>query len=445
MSNFLGKAKLRCYNNLQEKILIGEELKMRRFIYAFVILMVLFTSAGAGGMLATLVYHPETSSAQNPNEIDIVTEADDSKSILVESMGNPYLIADIAEKTSPAIVMIDVEWPEAERMPRDPFSWFFFPDWHFEPFAPHPTVTRGTGFLIDQKGHIFTNQHVVGDRGQDQKITVSLHPASGFETEVKAEIIGSDYELDLAILKLVEIPDNLEGKLPTLKLGDSDASRPGEWVIAIGNPYGYEHTVTLGVLSAKGREISVYDMEKQQPRHYLDLLQTDAAINQGNSGGPLLNIEGEVIGINTAVKADGQGIGFAIPINTAIEVMDELITEGKVIRPDPVVDFDWEPKVIPLTLGEYPQDPKHPFIGISYLDVTEEMATQLNLPEAKGIIILDVVYNSAADKAGFRVYDVITHFGDVKINDGEDLRRALGNLNPGDQVITTLLRYVRQK
>ncbi len=172
---------------------------------------------------------------------------------------------------------------------------------------------------------------MVGNPGEDQKITVKLNTPK-FQGEVEAELVGADYRLDLAVLK-IEKPEGLD-QLPTVPLGDSDASRPGEWVIAIGNPYGerYEHTVTVGVLSAKGREIQIYDPDQRQWKTYTNLMQTDAAINPGNSGGPLINIKGEVIGINTAVNAAAQGIGFAIPINTALEVKEELITTGRIRR-----------------------------------------------------------------------------------------------------------------
>lgn len=361
------------------------------------------------------------------------------------SSEGPYLIADIAEQATPAVVLITVEWPAPTRQPiPDPFSWFFSDP--FGPFRPGPqqrSVSWGTGFLIDQEGHIFTNQHVVGNAGQGQTITVRLHPTSSVDLDVPATIVGADYDLDLAILKLEEIPPELEGNLPTLTLGDSDRARPGEWVIAIGNPYGYEHTVTVGVLSAKGREITVYDRERNQARPYRDLLQTDAAINQGNSGGPLFNLRGEVIGINTAVRADGQGIGFAIPINTALAVRDELITEGRVLRPQPETpDIEWTTQVLPITLGQDPDTGTRPFIGIEYMDVTQELAENLGLPEAKGIIVVRVLRDTAAQRAGLQVYDVITHFHNTEVETGEDLRRALADLQPGQRIMASVLRHV---
>src|SRR5690606_37595986 len=225
-------------------------------------------------------------------------------------MGDPYLIADIAERVTPAVRRIEAEWPVPERQARNPFAndpffrdFFWFSPWPDTPRTPQ--VQRGTGFIISEEGYILTNQHVVGNPGEDQKITVKLNTPQ-FQGEVEAELVGADYRLDLAVLK-IEKPEGLD-KLPTVPLGDSDASRPGEWVIAIGNPYGerYEHTVTVGVLSAKGREIQIYDRDQRQWKTYTNLMQTDAAINPGNSGGPLINIRGEVIGINTAVNAAAQ-------------------------------------------------------------------------------------------------------------------------------------------
>src|SRR5690606_1315624 len=217
-----------------------------------------------------------------------------------------------AEAATPGVVMITVETTVTQRNPwtMDPWSFFGW-DFFFGPQSPRERdrtqVSGGSGFIFDDEGYIFTNQHVVGNPGDGQKITVRLHPESGIDLELEAEIVGADYELDLAVLKLKDVPEEYAGKLPTLKMGDSDASRPGEWVIAIGNPYGYEQTVTVGHLSAKGREIQIYDQETGQVRRYRDLLQTDAAINSGNSGGPLINVRGEVIGINTAVSTQAQG------------------------------------------------------------------------------------------------------------------------------------------
>lgn len=351
-------------------------------------------------------------------------------------MANPYLIADVVEQVTPGVVYIEVEQPVPQRMefhtPRplfDPFFDGFFDNffdgffWSIEPrpllpqeIQPEirPRVSRGTGFIIDEEGHILTNQHVVGDPGDGQNITVKLN-INGITKEVKADLIGSDYELDLAILK-IEKPDEIE-HLPVIPLGNSDKARPGEWVIAIGNPYGeaYEQTVTVGVLSAKGREISVRDRYYGTIRTYRNLFQTDAAINPGNSGGPLVNIRGEVIGINTAVNAAAQGIGFAIPINTALEVKEQLIQNGKVDR-------------------------STTFLGVELTSVDDDIARVLRLPEAKGAVIARVLSGSPAEQAGLRVYDVIEYFGETEIHTASDLVEAVRSHEPGDEVAMIVYR-----
>ena len=328
------------------------------------------------------------------------------------AMGNPYLIADIAERVTPAVVYIEAEWPAPERQVRNPIAndpffrdLFWFSPWPQTPQGP--TIQRGSGFIISEDGYILTNQHVVGNPGDNQKITVKLHTPN-FQGSVEATLVGADYRLDLAVLK-IDKPDGLD-KLPTIPLGDSDKSRPGEWVIAIGNPYGerYEHTVTVGVLSAKGREIQIYDSDQRQWKVYTNLMQTDAAINPGNSGGPLINIRGEVIGINTAVNASAQGIGFAIPINTALEVKEQLITEGRIRRA---------------------------FLGVTMqgLDQLSDRAKYLlGLDITEGAMIARVEPGSAAAEAGLQVYDVITRIDDTPITKPDDVTNEISKRKPGD-------------
>lgn len=337
---------------------------------------------------------------------------------------NPYAIADIVESIVPSVVYIEVEWPVRQQR-RSPFDDPFFRDF-FRPFYPWPDsnqarTSRGTGFIIDQDGHILTNQHVVGDPGQGQTVTVKISTGS-YQGDVEAKIIGSDYLLDLAVLK-IEKPEGLDA-FPVAPLGDSDASRPGEWVIAVGNPYGeqFEHTVTVGVLSAKGRQIRIYDSDARQWRQYSNLMQTDAAINPGNSGGPLVNLKGEVIGINTAVNAAAQGIGFAIPINTALEVRDELITEGKVVR-----------------VAE-----SKAFLGVQYEGLSDELARRLGLGSTNGVIIVDVLAGTAAEKAGIRVFDVILRVGDVEITDADSFVEAITSHEPGDDLLLVVYRQGRR-
>ncbi|NMB01561.1 MAG: trypsin-like serine protease [Firmicutes bacterium] len=389
-------------------------LTKKRVITVLSIVAVLLTLSG-------VMAHPSSKTTLGAQEAPQIQPGDITHSAVIPMMvDNPYIIADIAEVASPATVFITVEWPVVESsdpwqrtMPQDPFS-YFFNFWFNDPFSnrqPSQTTSAGSGFIIDPSGIVLTNQHVVGNQGENQTITIVID-AAGLEREYKAEIIGSDRALDLAVLRIV----NENGDVfPTIPLGDSDATRVGEWTIAIGNPYGraFEHTVTVGVLSAKGREISVYNSETGRPQTYRNLMQTDAAINQGNSGGPLLNIEGEVIGINTAVHAQAQGIGFAIPINVAKEVLDELITTGGVSK-------TW--------------------LGIYQREITTSLAEQLQLPDEKGVIVVDVVQGSPAEDAGLKAWDVIRRIGDSDIFNTEDVAKELAKYNPGDKVLVTVYR-----
>ncbi|NLM55490.1 MAG: PDZ domain-containing protein [Firmicutes bacterium] len=339
-------------------------------------------------------------------------------------MGNPYLIADIAEVASPATVFLAVEWPAPETpnrgmFPRyrDPFGFFdFFIDPWFFYTEPQRQTSQGTGFFIDESGIILTNQHVVGNKGEGQTIKVALD-VPGLKEEYYAEIIGADATLDLAVLRIIDAEEDT--LFPYLELGDSDAAGPGEWVIAIGNPYGqaFDHTVTIGVLSAKGRAISVRGSDGRIQR-YENLMQTDASINPGNSGGPLLNIEGKVIGINTAVHATAQGIGFAIPINVAKDVLEELIETG----------------------GVKHELPPRPWIGIYYREITEDLAKQLRLPDSKGVIVVDVISGSPAEAAGLRSLDIIRRVNDRDIFTLDDMKEALTGLKPGDEILVTVYR-----
>ena len=321
----------------------------------------------------------------------------------------PYAIADVVDAVGPAVVFIEVEY-QPMRSGAQPFPGFPFPSEWFWPFPqPSPQGSSGSGFIIDEKGVVLTNQHLFPNARQIRSIKVHL---PGDDKTYEARLIGSDYELDLAVLQIEG-----DGPFPTVPLGDSDSTRVGEWVIAIGNPYRLEHTVTVGVLSAKGRQITVRDSDSAMPRSYRNLMQTDAAINPGNSGGPLINLKGEAIGINTAVSTQGQGIGFAIPINAAKEVLDDLINRGMVVRP---------------------------FIGIRYTSLDESIAQQLRLPVTQGVIVLEVIPGTAAERAGLRVYDVITEVGRQPITSMEDFAKAIQGMKVGDTLLFTVIRDGRE-
>ncbi|MDD3268883.1 MAG: trypsin-like peptidase domain-containing protein [Syntrophomonadaceae bacterium] len=312
----------------------------------------------------------------------------------------PANIADMVEKASPAVVNIETTIASNSygdnAFLNDPFFRQFFGD---NIPIPKQNIQQGigTGFIISENGYVVTNQHVINGASQ---ITVNL---SG-NKKYTAKVVGQDYEMDLAVLKI-----DTGTKLSTLNMGNSDQMRVGDWVVAIGNPYGLDHTVTAGVVSAKGRPMKI------ENRTYRNLIQTDAAINPGNSGGPLLNTKGEVIGINTAVDAQAQGIGFAISINTAKEVLNELIDKGKVVRP---------------------------YIGVWLQPVDNELANYLGI-KAEGMVVANVVQGGPAEKAGLRKYDVILSIDKQKFNDNDGLQEILKSKKVGDKAVLEVIRNAK--
>ena len=305
------------------------------------------------------------------------------------------LIADVVDKTGPAVVMVRTT-VQSGGGALDPFFRQFFGGRVPMDSAPQYSSGMGSGFIISKEGYILTNQHVIDGAA---KIEVIM---GGQEDPVPAELIGSDQELDLAVIKIKGRED-----LPVLELGDSDAVRVGEWAIAIGNPQGLDHTVTVGVISAKGRPITV------EGRQYKNLLQTDASINPGNSGGPLLNTRGQVIGINTAVSAPAQGIGFAIPTSTVQPVLDTLINEGRISRP---------------------------WLGVYIQSVNKEIADYLKLNVAEGVAVTSVVEGGPANKAGIVQGDVIVEIDQNKVAAAGDLTSVLEKMKPGQKAAVVLYR-----
>jgi len=312
----------------------------------------------------------------------------------------PNTIADIVEKVGDAVVNVDIVKQVKITSPfknfdRD-FGFFgfeFMPE--FQDFFKDRVIPQkgaGSGFVIDSKGYILTNEHVV--RGADE-IKVTSKDGRKFT----GKVVGQDASLDLAVIK-VDAKD-----LPTVKLGDSSKIRPGEWVIAIGNPYGFANTVTAGIVSATGRTIE--DLGKK------NLIQTDAPINPGNSGGPLLDLNGEVIGINVAIVAGAQSIGFAIPINAAKDVIDELIEKGKVIRA---------------------------WLGVYMRDVDEKIAAYLDLPMAEGVVITEVTKDSPAEKMGIEKYDVIREVDGKKVKTSSEIQEMVQKKKPGDRITIKVYR-----
>ena len=261
--------------------------------------------------------------------------------------------------------------------------------------APHAYKQQaaGSGVLVDAEGYVLTNNHVVA--GADK---IMVHLKDGEEYEAK--IIGRDKKTDLALIKVTT-----DKELPFLPLGDSEKLQVGDWVLAMGNPFGLENTVTAGIVSAKGRVIGAGP--------YDDFIQTDASINPGNSGGPLINLKGEVVGINTAIVAQGQGIGFAIPVNMARKVMGQLRSKGRVIR-------GW--------------------LGVLIQPINKELAKKFDLKDTKGALVADVVKGGPADKAGIKRGDVIVEFDGHEIKDFHTLSRLAAESEVGGKVKLTVVR-----
>ncbi len=346
------------------------------------------------------------------------------------SNSNPTMIGknsivEIAKKQNPAVASITVK-SKTERVRKNfgsnhrspnPFGQFQdpfgnFPD-RFRDFfgqmpkgSPAPRGGSGSGFVIDAEGHIFTNHHVIANAGE---IKVTLDDTKEYD----AILIGSDPKTDIALIKIVQ-KDGENETFPYLNFGDSDKLQVGEWVVAIGNPFGLSHTVTTGVVSAKGRNIGAGP--------YDEFIQTDASINPGNSGGPLLNLNGEVIGVNTAIISGGSGgnvgIGFATPINVAKKILPELKEHGSVTR-------GW--------------------LGVMIQKITPELAKSFDLEEAKGALVGNVTPNSPASKGGIQRGDVIVKFDDNEIGSVDVLPKIVAETKPGESVRVELIRDGKRK
>jgi S1-C subfamily serine protease len=311
------------------------------------------------------------------------------------SLQGKSFVAEAVSKVGPAVVRIDTERTISQRVDpffQDPSFRRFFGD-DFFPGVPQERRLRGqgSGFIIDANGIILTNAHVVD--GVD-KVTVLLKDGRTFEGKVQ----GADEVTDLAVVKI-------DGKnLPIAPLGDSSQVQVGDWAIAVGNPLGLDNTVTLGIVSTLHRSSAAVGI----PDKRLDFIQTDAAINPGNSGGPLLNGQGEVIGINTAIRTDAMGIGFAIPINQAKTISAQLIAQGRVV---------------------------HPYLGVRMATLTPELAAENNndpnsaflIPEVRGVLVVQVLPNTAAQKAGIRRGDVVTEVNGQAITSAEQLQLIVEN------------------
>ena len=336
-----------------------------------------------------------------------------SQQDLIEQLNGVFIHA--AERVKPSVVTIFSEKVIKMRY-RSPFD-FFFGDEFFQQFFGEPAPRRrqpereqkfvqkgmGSGVIVRSDGIILTNNHVV--KGADD-IRVKTTDGKVYE----AKVVGTDPQTDLAVVKI-------DAKnLPVAPLGDSDKLKVGEWVLAIGNPFSEQlhHTVTKGIVSAKGRS----DLRLAE---YEDFIQTDAPINPGNSGGALINLYGEVVGINTAIVAPSgafAGIGFAIPINMAKKVMNDLLTKGKVVRG---------------------------YLGVYIQPVDEDLAKALHLKEPKGALVVEVEKGSPADKAGIKTSDVIVKFNGIEIRDPDHLKLLVADTKPGVEVPVVVNRGGKEK
>jgi serine protease Do len=292
----------------------------------------------------------------------------------------------------------DVPSPFGPGDPRNDFLERFFGG--RIPRGPQRQTGVGSGFIIDSNGTILTNYHVVGDA---EKISVTLSDGSRHD----AKVIGKDQKTDIAVIKI-----DAERDLPAVTLGDSDRLEVGEWVVAIGNPFGLDHTVTSGIVSAKGRQIGAGP--------YDNFIQTDASINPGNSGGPLLNLRGEVVGINTAIFSQSGGnigIGFAIPTNSVKDLLPQLKDKGRVVRG---------------------------YLGTTVQKITPDIAESLSLKQTTGALVADVVKGGPAEKAGLKPGDIIVEFDRKEIKDSADLPSVVARVTPGTTAQLKVLREGKQ-
>ena len=366
---------------------LAEASRTMRQIFAVVLLAVVATAApaqqksAAGGRAANLPDFTQLMKQQGPAVVNIITK----REAKTAARGG----TDPREPRGGAD-------PRGQMQPDDPILEFFR---RFMPDAPErgaPGQGLGSGFIISKDGFVLTNAHVVAGDGE---VTVRLADA---KREFKAKVVGADERTDIALLKIEATG------LPTVKLGKSAALQPGEWVAAIGSPFGFENTITAGIVSATGRSLPA--------ETYVPFIQTDVAVNPGNSGGPLINLAGEVVGVNSMIYSQTggyMGVSFAIPIETALEVAKQLQSEGKVTR------------------GR---------LGVRIQPMTKELAQSFKLESPDGALIASVEPGSPADKAGIKPGDVVLAFNGQKIDEPNKLPRLVGGTKPGQSATLRIWR-----
>jgi serine protease Do len=319
--------------------------------------------------------------------------------------GAPFSFADLVERVSPAVVTITAETVETGPVAADdlpaPFRDFFNQQGQSQPARPRKAISAGSGFIIDKSGLVVTNNHVIDN---SHKITVKLPDGRSFD----AKLIGTDALTDVALLKIKS-----DKPLPTVEFGDDREVRVGDWVVAVGNPFGLSNSVTAGIVSSLGRDIG--------GANYNDFIQIDAPINRGNSGGPTFDLRGQVIGMNSMIfspSGGSVGIGFAIPASVIHDVITQLQTKGHVDRG---------------------------YLGVNIQSLTPEIATTLNIANPKGAIVAEVVAGGPAAQAGFQQGDVVLALNGRAVEDSRDLTRHIAALPAGTTATFTVMRNGEQK
>ncbi|OKH23259.1 serine protease [Hydrococcus rivularis NIES-593] len=373
-------------------------LSMKR-LGVYLSLLAIGAGAGVGGG-----YYLLSQQSKQTQETPQIVPTAFSKALPIPSgsasQENLNFIARAAQKVGPAVVRIDAARQVSQQVPESFDQPFFRRFFGQDLPIPREYIERGTGsgFILSADGRLLTNAHVVEGAA---RVKVTLKDGQIYD----GQVVGIDKVTDVAVVKINA------SDLPTVTLGNAENLQPGEWAIAIGNPLGLDNTVTVGIISALGRSSSDVGVPDKRVR----FIQTDAAINPGNSGGPLLNAAGEVIGVNTAIRADAQGLGFAIPIETAQRIAEQLFTKGKV---------------------------DHPYLGIHMVTLSPELREELNrdkelnlnITAERGVLVIRVVPNSPAAKAGFRAGDIIERVSGQKVATAADVQEQVEK----SQIGTTL-------
>ncbi|MDR9402110.1 MAG: HhoA/HhoB/HtrA family serine endopeptidase [Halothece sp. Uz-M2-17] len=368
----------------------------------------LLALGGVAGLSASEYFQDDPAPTVNLSPVRPIQLPDPSSRPTNPSLENSSFIARAAQTVGPAVVRLDSARIISQKEQEPFYRRFFGED---SPPERRRRVREGTGsgFIFSSDGLVLTNAHVVEDADE---VKVTLKDGRTFD----GVVVGADPVTDVAVVKL---PTN---NLPTVTLGSSEAIIPGDWAIAIGNPLGLNNTVTVGIISAIGRSSSQVGI----PDKRVSFIQTDAAINPGNSGGPLLNAQGEVIGVNTAIRANAEGLGFAIPIELASRIANELVTEGEAA---------------------------HPYLGIRMITLTPDVRKEINdssrlgfsIQAKQGVLVVEVVDNSPAERAGFQEGDIILNVGGNPIQTGTEVQQAVEMSAIGEDLTVKVNRKGQQK